>query len=533
MRSPLAPPAVGLALIACAASAWAASPAESGRAVVKVVALGAPELVGSTGLAPVATLPAISGSGVVVSPRCIVVTNYHVVAGATAVAVRFPGEERLVAAAVASLAAREDVAVLVVDRARCAAIVAVPAPAQPGAAGSAPVLPGPGTSIAKIGWGGATEDLALRTRGAAVVRGAVSRPGRAAGDLVLEVYVPVSPGDSGGLVCDDDGHMVGLARAHDRVRSEVGYVVPAATVAAVLRAAAPAIERERGFMVRPAWAHEAVAAETAAELAEAGRDPQAALRLARERDAALTLLAAPPPGLRPLARLVIAAMVWNLGAAHLDAPATRGAGCRLLAAAAALLPAAATDDALRRGFAPRLRAAAEATAQQAHCGGASAAPGRAGGARVTAAGPVVLGTRADLYARWVVTAYGGAGAVGVSPLGVQAGVTVPVLASGDVDLGLGLAYSFAHLEEEVGSALHRIEVPVRLGYRALFLEVGGAACFTDLSAATVEARWRSGGGLVVRAGARKSFVQGGAAYVNLPVGGGRLHGGEFFVGVVW
>jgi hypothetical protein len=527
-----------LLLLGLAIPARAASPAERAPAVVKLVVLGAPELGRTEGLAPVATLPAHAGSGVVVSPDCVIVTNHHVVTGATAVAVRFPGEARLVAAAVAHVAEREDVAVLVAARHDCAA-VALPAGPAPPAAARAASLPETGRSVARIGYGAETREAALRTRTPTIVRGVVSRPAQAAGQTVLEVYLAVNPGDSGGLVCDDEGRMVGLARAHDRQRSEVGYAIPAATVAAVVRAAAPATARARARLVERAWAYEAVATETAAELAEAGGDPPAALRLARERDAALTLLAAAPPGPRAAAHLVMAAMVWNLGAARLDAPASRGEGCRLLAAAVGLLPPASARPPGREGQAAALlEAAAAETAQRARCLGAAPAP-RGPAARVAVApapgarGPLVFGTRAEPYARWVVTGFAGVGAVGVAPGGLQVGIAAPILASGPVDLGLALAYAFVHLDKAHGSALHRVEVPVRLGYRALFGELGPAACFTDLAAADLPVRWRSGAGVLLRAGARKRFVQAGAGYVNLPAGGGRLHAGEFFAGVVW
>jgi S1-C subfamily serine protease len=222
-----------LILIASGVPARAASPADRARAVVQVVALGAPEPAAKGGPTPLVTLPALAGSGVIVSPDCAIVTSHHVVAQATAVAVRFPGDARLQAVAVAHLAARDDLAVLIPERTRCADFVPAPSVGgAPGAGRGPPTAERPpaGATVFKIGYGGETDDLALRTRRATVERGVVAGPAVAAGTPLVAVYVPVDPGDSGGLMCDDEGRLVGVTRGHHRARAEVGYAVPGSAV---------------------------------------------------------------------------------------------------------------------------------------------------------------------------------------------------------------------------------------------------------------------------------------------------------------
>ncbi|MBI5480975.1 MAG: hypothetical protein HY906_19100 [Deltaproteobacteria bacterium] len=84
-----------------------------------------------------------------------------------------------------------------------------------------------------------------------------------------------------------------------------------------------------------------------------------------------------------------------------------------------------------------------------------------------------------------------------------------------------------------GGTAPLVTLPVRAGYRSLFLEAGVTACVTNLAAPGEAVGWRSGAGFAVRVGGRKRFVEAGAAYADLPAGGGRLRAGEFLVGLVW
>jgi S1-C subfamily serine protease len=516
-------------LLAGGDPARAAGSDERARAVVQVVALGAPDFAVKGGPGPLATAPAVAGSGVIVSPDCVIVTNHHVVAQATAVAVRFPGEARLQAVAVAYLAPDADLAVLLPERARCPDFVPVPAAAE---------LPPVGATVIKIGYGGDSEALALRTRRPTVARGAVVRPAVAAGAPVLAAYVPVDPGDSGGLVCDEEGRLVGVTRGHHRARTGTGYAVPAATVAAALRDGRPGVERARARVVRPAWGYEVVGAETAAEVAAAGGEPDAVLRLVRERGAALALLAAAPPGLGAAARLIGAAMVWDLGVARFDDSATRADGCRLLGAAVELVRQARADDrGLRQSpFEDQLEATLADVRRGERCGAAGPAPapaGRVAAGRAAGGARLVAGEQLDLYARWVVTIYRSPGRTGASAGGVEPGAFLPLVERGPVRLGLVLGYSFVSLDRHARLTVHRIDIPVRFGYRWLFVDAGVAACVSDVAPPGEASHLRAGAGFLLRAGARKKLVEAGVTYVNLPVGAGRLQGGQFFAGLVW
>jgi hypothetical protein len=61
----IARPLLALGLVAWAIAASAATPAELTRAVVQVVALGAPEFAAKGGTVPLVTLPALAWSGVI------------------------------------------------------------------------------------------------------------------------------------------------------------------------------------------------------------------------------------------------------------------------------------------------------------------------------------------------------------------------------------------------------------------------------------------------------------------------------------
>ncbi|HEY3355158.1 MAG TPA: serine protease, partial [Polyangia bacterium] len=265
------------------------------------------------------------GSGVVVTSDCLVVTNRHVVEHAAALAVRFWRPDRLYAARVAHLSSTHDLAVLVVDRDVCAPIV------SPVAA----VTPVRGMTVFKIGFGGDATREAMTNKVPAIQRGVLSRPVDVAGAPTLEVYVPVEAGDSGGLVCAEDGAMVGLTLAHGRARAEIGYVVPGALVAATLYQAQStgAIARARAELADPAFPAERLAAELGAAIAE-GEPAAAVLRQAaavRELEQSLALRWRG----RPAGRLVLAALAASAGALRAlePSPPERAAGCRLLARA--------------------------------------------------------------------------------------------------------------------------------------------------------------------------------------------------------
>jgi hypothetical protein len=315
--------AIGLALLAVSQPARATWQA-SARAVVKVIALGEPGSEPGPAGVPLPLPAPIRASGVVVRRDCVVVTTAHGLEGAAAVAVRFSQPDRVFAAVVAHVSRRRDVAVLVVDRDACEPFVA---PGEP--AGIAR-----GAGVMKVGFGGAEGRDGMRVKQATVVRGVVGRSLNVDGLATLEVYVTVAAGDSGGLVCDDAGRLVGLVRGRSRAGAGIGYVVTAPAVAEVLAEASSGggLDRARRELKDPGFATSRAAAEVGAALLEA--DPVIAARLVWHPQTVATLrrgLDAPFVG-RAEARLLLGALAASVGAvhAHDPAPTARAEGCALL-----------------------------------------------------------------------------------------------------------------------------------------------------------------------------------------------------------
>lgn len=154
------------------------------------------------------------GSGVIVSPEGYVLTNNHVVDGATDVKVTL-ADKREVEAKVIGTDPKTDVAVLKID-----------------ASNLKPITLGDSSKV-EVG------DTALAIGdpfgvGQTVTRGIISATGR--GNLGIEDYedfiqtdAPINPGNSGGALINDRGELIGINTAiltHGQGSEGIGFAVP-------------------------------------------------------------------------------------------------------------------------------------------------------------------------------------------------------------------------------------------------------------------------------------------------------------------
>jgi S1-C subfamily serine protease len=180
------------------------------------------------------TVVTASGTGIVVSRDGEVVTNDHVVSGATSVTVSLEGSTSRLAAVIVGESPANDLALLRVQ----------------GASGLTPVTFGDsrakvvGDDVLAVGFA-----LGL-TGGPTVTDGIISATGRsvttetAAGQPVtlagmLQTDAAISSGNSGGPLVDAEAHVVGIntvvaASSGSTTAQNIGFAIPSATVQALL-----------------------------------------------------------------------------------------------------------------------------------------------------------------------------------------------------------------------------------------------------------------------------------------------------------
>ena len=176
------------------------------------------------------------GSGVIVSPEGYVLTNNHVVDGATEVKVTLSDKREYVAKIVGT-DPKTDVAVLKID-----------------AQNLKPVILGDSSKV-EVG------DTALAIGnpfgvGQTVTRGIISATGR--GNLGIEDYedflqtdAPINPGNSGGALINDRGELVGINTAiltHSQGSEGIGFAVPVNLARQVMDQILKNGKVERAFM---------------------------------------------------------------------------------------------------------------------------------------------------------------------------------------------------------------------------------------------------------------------------------------------
>ena len=221
-------PALGAALVlglaACDSAAQSASPATTTTTASPTSAFTVdeiPDLVATVEPTVVTVLTNLGeGSGIIWSSDGTIVTNNHVIANATSITVQF-ADGAHVAAKVRAADAYSDTAVLTVARTNL--------PAATWNSTTAPV----GTFVVAIG-----SPLGL-TDSASV--GIVSGTGRnlpGASDTppiadLMQTSAPISPGNSGGALVDDQGKVVGMTEAYlppSTGAVSIGLAIPAPTV---------------------------------------------------------------------------------------------------------------------------------------------------------------------------------------------------------------------------------------------------------------------------------------------------------------
>lgn len=166
-----------------------------------------------------------SGTGIILSPNGYVLTNNHVIAGATSISAKIGGEGKAYSAIVVGYDVAQDLAVLKLQNATSLtpAVLATHSSVQVGesviAIGNALALPGPPT----------------------VTRGAVTALGRSviASDQasgasenlqnLIQIDAPLAPGNSGGPLVNSTGRVIGMNTAAALTNgkfSNVGFAIP-------------------------------------------------------------------------------------------------------------------------------------------------------------------------------------------------------------------------------------------------------------------------------------------------------------------
>ncbi len=208
-----------------------------------------------------------SGTGIILSTNGYVLTNNHVIAGATSISAKIGGEGKAYSATVVGYDVAQDLAVLKLQGATSLtpAVLATRSSVQVGepviAIGNALALPGPPTV----------------TRGAVTALGrSVTASDQASGSLenlqnLIQIDAPLAPGNSGGPLVNSTGGVIGMNTAAALTSgkfSNVGFAIP---IARAFPIALSIIEghRSRGVHIGPT-AMLGISVTSASNLAESG-----------------------------------------------------------------------------------------------------------------------------------------------------------------------------------------------------------------------------------------------------------------------
>lgn len=172
-----------------------------------------------------------AGTGMIISPDGLILTNAHVLEGATTISVVFDGQTTAHPATLVGEDAAADVALIKVAGASNLPTVTL--------AGSSPVQVG--DSVLAIG-----NALDLQTGGFTVSNGIISALGRSISTNngehlmgLLQTSAAISSGDSGGALVDDAGQVIGMntasaASSGTNTASNIGFAIPTGQITALL-----------------------------------------------------------------------------------------------------------------------------------------------------------------------------------------------------------------------------------------------------------------------------------------------------------
>jgi S1-C subfamily serine protease len=174
-----------------------------------------------------------AGTGMILTPSGEVLTNNHVVNGATTISVQVGGTGRTYAAHVVGYDATDDVAVLQMEQASGLRTVS---PASAPASVGEPVA-AIGNALGRAGPPSITQGVVAALNQSLTVSDPLGEPSDLHG--MVRTTVPLQPGDSGGPLVDAAGKVVGMNTAASTGRrsaaNPVGFAVPIDTALGVVR----------------------------------------------------------------------------------------------------------------------------------------------------------------------------------------------------------------------------------------------------------------------------------------------------------
>ena len=187
-----------------------------------------------TGLHQGTDFPLGAGTGMVLTSSGEVLTNNHVIEGATRIEVRIPGRSSTYRADVVGADPADDVALLQIEG--VSGLPTVTFADSSGLSVGDRVI-AIGNALGRGGNPSVSTGSVWGLDQTIAVRGARGEVGHLKG--VIRVGAPVSPGDSGGPVENDAGDVVGMITAADtsngRTVSSLAYAIPAETALGIVR----------------------------------------------------------------------------------------------------------------------------------------------------------------------------------------------------------------------------------------------------------------------------------------------------------
>lgn len=167
---------------------------------------------------------AAAGTGIVLTPSGEVLTNNHVIRGATTIHVVFPGTHKTYSARVLGYSVDADVALLQLQHASGLPVATI---------GSSAKL-ARGQSVTAVGNAGGTGSLTVTTGQITGLHRTITVNDEGSGAVklanLIEVDASLQPGDSGGPLLDENGRVVGIDSAASEGFSfqgtNDGYAIP-------------------------------------------------------------------------------------------------------------------------------------------------------------------------------------------------------------------------------------------------------------------------------------------------------------------